>query len=135
MTVRRFVVALIVFLLAQFSVGCSTTDENLPAARRVKVIPFPVRALQFREVYCTQEYEKLTLSGAVKNVSLAAVTNIQIRAEVFYAGQPRSERFSLQVWPPLLQPNESGTFELNGKVSHPISLIELHATWKSALER
>jgi hypothetical protein len=121
-------------LLAQVYAGCSTTDENLPAARRVKVIPFPVQALQFREVLCTQEYEKLTLSGSVKNVSLAPVTKMQIRAEVFYAGQPRSERFSLPVQPPLLQPNESGTFELNGEVSQPISLVELHAYWKSALE-
>jgi hypothetical protein len=123
-----FIAALV---LAYLVAGCATSDEeeNLPA-RRVKTVTFPVRPLEFNDVSCRQEKEQFNLSGSLKNISFSPLSNVQVRAEVIFAGDLLGQPLSLPLNPPLLPPGQSGTFSLVGTVSRPISHIELHAQWE-----
>ncbi|MBI5116322.1 hypothetical protein HZA56_07590 [Candidatus Poribacteria bacterium] len=125
-------------ILAMLAVGFVTScalfdkeDEELLPTRKVRVLAFPVRPLEFENIYCMQEMEKIELSGSLKNISYAPISGVQVHAKLYFAGELPSERFVLPLSPPMLQPGQTGTFSLTGKeVSHTVSHVELHAQWQ-----
>ncbi len=137
MSARKTLFFLFVLLSLQLVTTCAMFDkdkEDLPPQRSAKVLVFPTGSLEFKNVSCTQEFEKMTLSGQVENVSLSPIANVRIRATVLYAGDSpgdyTSETFNLAVDPLVLQPSELGSFSLVGTVHKTISHVELHARWE-----
>ena len=137
MSARKILVFLFVLLGVHLVAACAMLDkdkEDLPPQRSVKVVVFPTSELEFKNVSCTQEFEKMTLSGQVENVSLSPIANVRIRATVLFTGDSpgdfTSEPFNLAVDPLVLQPSEWGSFSLVGTVHKTISHVELHARWE-----
>lgn len=135
----------VLFVVASFlsASGCALFEEekDLPHGRRVRVVFFPVRSLEFQEARSRQELENLTLSGSLKNVSSMALSNIRLRGIIHYAREKPSDKnevrqvlstdvFVLFLNPSLLQPAESGDFSLAMKVEHTVSHIELHVMYE-----
>ena len=125
---RRLTVLMIGLLIIPLTPGCRTLDEKeeLPTNPNVRVLVFPVRSLRFANVSCTQEGERLKLSGSVKNISPWTLSNLQIHADIIYPGETSRESIRVPVRPSPLQPGDSGNFSLSGEVHHPIRHVELH---------
>lgn len=134
MNKRRFIVFIICILFSQLAAGCSMWDrknKDLPEARRVKVIVFPVRWLSVESVNCRQEYEDLELSGTLKNVSPIPLLNVRVRVDVFLANETK-ERFVVSIPESPLEPAFSSEFKLSTTVDQPVSHVELHSIWKTS---
>ena len=132
MDARRTIFFVSLLLAIQLAAACAMTDkeedESLPD-RKVRIVPFPVREMVFTNLSCVQEAESMELSGSLKNVSDAPLSNTRVQVKIFFAGDSPSEEFTLPVNPPSLQPGRWGDFSLSGNVQHPISHVELHALW------
>ncbi len=136
MKARGMALLILALLAVGFITGCALfqeDEEEVLPNRRVRVLAFPVRPLEFVDIRCMQEMEKIDLSGSLKNVSYSPLTNVQVQARLFFHGEFPSEDFSLPLIPPMLQPGQAGTFALTGKVHHTISHVELHAQWQEFL--
>jgi hypothetical protein len=128
---RIFGFTLLVVLIA----GCALFDreekkrELLPV-RNVRVVPFPVRPLEFEDQLAKQEKDLLTISGSVRNVSYAPVVNVSIRAIVFLAEDQSINTLLMPLLPSVIQPGEKTAFSVAGLVEQPVSHVELHIDWE-----
>lgn len=135
MSARKILFFLFVLLSVHLVAACALLDKDkaLPPQRTATVLVFPTGSLEFKNVTCTQEYGKMTLTGEVQNVSLSPVANVRIRATVLFSGDSpgdyTNETFNLAVDPLVLQPSEFGRFSLVGTVHKVISHVELHVRW------
>ena len=135
---RRIILLVSVSLSVQLIAACAMFKNkekgDLPPERSAKVLVFPTDSLEFKGVTCLQEFDKMTLTGKVKNVSFSPVANVRIRAVILFAGDAPgdyiSETFNLAVDPLVLQPMEWGSFSLVGTVHKTISHAEFHARWE-----
>ena len=133
MNARRIAIPTIGLLIVLLVAGCALfnrRNENLPEGRRVKVVVFPVRPLAFANVSCRQEFENMELSASLKNISYSQLSNVNMRADVFFAGDATREKFLLPAASSLLQPGESSDFLLTAEVRYPVAYVELHALWE-----
>jgi hypothetical protein len=122
----------------QLSVACALWDrknEDLPEDRKVKVIIFPVRVLEFEDVTCTQKLENISISGTVNNISPVPLVNLRIEMEVFLAGddEPR-ETFLITGAPSPFEPDMATDFHYSEFVERPVAFVQLHAYWGDTAE-
>ncbi|GAB4339484.1 MAG: hypothetical protein Kow0099_14590 [Candidatus Abyssubacteria bacterium] len=129
---NRMHVLAALLIVSLFLLGCTSLDENedLPVNRRVRIVTFPVRPLEFHDETCIQEYDRFTLSGSLKNVSYTPVSSVEVLARLSFPDDPITVEYVLHIDPPVLQPGESGSFTLADEVEYPISNIELHVRWE-----
>lgn len=134
MNARKMATITMCLLIAQLFVGCALLDkeeEELQVDRRVKVVAFPVRPLEFVGYACHQKSYDMQLSGSLKNISPYLLSNVRVRAEVFFAESVPREQFILSADPAQLHPGQSARFSHSGTVQHPIAKVELHALWEN----
>jgi hypothetical protein len=129
--VRKVVILAIGLMVAQSSAGCALfdRDKDLPTDRIVKVLVFPVRSLQFENLICIQQAERLELTGSVRNISYSTLPNVQLRAEIIHYDPASTQKMAPQMPVGTLLPGESTQFSLNGTVDRPVRHVELHSSW------
>jgi hypothetical protein len=132
---RRIILS--VLLLAFVVTGCAYFEKKqkekqreLLPVRNVKVVPFPVRPLEFENTKVRQEKDQVAISGQIKNISYSPVADVRMRALIFFANNDKSKALDMTVAPPVLQPGEQGDFQATGTVDFPISHVELHVRWE-----
>jgi len=114
---------------AQFLFGCAMFDrknDDLPEARRVRTIVFPVRHFKYNAINCRQEYENLDLSGSMTNVSPYTLSNVRVYSKIFFAGNASSRILVLATSPPTVLPGEQASFYFNETVEDPVASVEIH---------
>ncbi len=128
---RRIIFSLTVLLIAQFVGGCALFDkeEELDISRKVNVIVFPVRHLEFDSLKGWQEANKIDLSGSVKNVSYSMLSNVRLQADILYPGEISGHSVMVPVQPPVLESGQTGQFSLSEEVDRPVRHVEIHAFW------
>ena len=134
---RRLIFSVAALLLVQLAAGCALLDkeEELDISRRVGVLVFPVRHLEFDNLKCRQESNKIDLSGSVKNVSYSMLSNVRLQADILCSGEISSHSVMVPVQPPVLESGQGGQFSLSEEVDCPVRHIELHAFWGSPSPR
>ena len=133
LNMRRLGLLMVLLALVHVVMACALWDrknEDLPENRKVKAVVFPVRVLTFENLTCTQEFENLTISGTVLNISPISLKNLRIQVEVFMAGddEPR-EKFFITGAPSPFLPDTSADFTFSETVDRPVAYVELHAFW------
>jgi hypothetical protein len=125
---RRLSTLVAILLGVQLMLGCAMSDkrEGLPEGRKIRTVPFPVRHMEFEPIICTQEFEIVTLSGALKNIAPYPVTNVGAKLRIFFADDVPKKIVVIRTTPPTIMPGETGTFEMKAEVEAPVSHIEIH---------
>jgi len=133
MKYRRWLLFLALLLVVQFLSGCSVFDrknEELPENREVKHVIFPVKHFEYSEIECIQEYENVSVSGILTNVSPYTLTNVGVDVKILFAGDADPNMFTLPAIPSAVFPDETATFSIDVIVEDPAAIIELHAVWE-----
>jgi len=128
---RRMIFSVAALLLVQLAAGCALLDkeEELDISRRVGVFVFPVRHLEFDNLKCWQESNKIDLSGSVKNVSYSMLSNVRLQADILYSGDISGHSVMVPVQPPVLESGQTGQFSLSEEVDRAVGHVEIHAFW------
>jgi hypothetical protein len=131
---RKTWILLVVLIASSLLIGCPWRNRKgeLPTGRRAKVVVFPVRHLKFENLRCEQELEQLELSGSLQNVSPYPLSNVRLRIDIFFAGDPAKadiETLVLQIERSPLEPSEWAHFSVSETVKHPVAHAEIRAFW------